>query len=134
MKFIIDLEVLRNSRCFVKKVFLKNFANFAGKHLWWSLFLTKSQTQGCNFIKKRLQHRWFPVKFVEFSRTPIFKNICERLLLGFNNFLIFLTVLTIYLISLMFLHRKEMFASVISPPHSHRFFFFFFFLIQFFPF
>ena len=25
-------------RCFVKKVVLKNFANFTGKHLRWSLF------------------------------------------------------------------------------------------------
>ena len=35
----------------------------------------------CNFIKKRPQHRCFPVKFEKFLRTFIFKNICERLLL-----------------------------------------------------
>ena len=34
-----------------------------------------------NFIKKRLQHRYFPVKFTNFLRTPILENICERLLL-----------------------------------------------------
>ena len=34
-----------------------------------------------NFIKKRLQHRSFPVKFAKFLRTPILKSICERLLL-----------------------------------------------------
>ena len=33
------------------------------------------------FIKKRLQLRCFPVKFAKFLRTPILKNICERLLL-----------------------------------------------------
>ena len=33
------------------------------------------------FIKKRLQHRCFPVKFANFLRTPNLKNICERLLL-----------------------------------------------------
>ena len=30
-------------RCFVKNGVLKNFANFAGKHLRWSLFLIKLQ-------------------------------------------------------------------------------------------
>ena len=33
------------------------------------------------FIKKRLQHRCFPVKFAKFLRTPIFKSMFERLLL-----------------------------------------------------
>ena len=41
---------------------LKNFANFTGKHLCWSLFF--------NFIKKRLQHRCLLVKLAEFFRTP----------------------------------------------------------------
>ena len=35
-----------------------------------------------NFIKKRLQHGCFPVKLAKFLRTPIFKNICEQLLLN----------------------------------------------------
>ena len=38
-----------------------------------------------NFIKKRLQHRSIPVKLAEFSRTPIFKSICEQLLLIFRT-------------------------------------------------
>ena len=33
-----------------------------------------------NFVKKRLQHNCFPVKFGKFLRTPILRNICERLL------------------------------------------------------
>ena len=37
--------------------------------------------RACSFIKKRLQHRWFAVKFTKFLRTPIFRNIRERLLL-----------------------------------------------------
>ena len=37
--------------------------------------------KACNFIKKRLQHRCFPVKFKKFSKTFILKKICERLLL-----------------------------------------------------
>ena len=32
-------------------------------------------------LKKRLQHRYFPVKIAKLFRTPILKNICERLLL-----------------------------------------------------
>ena len=48
-------------RCSVKKVFLKVFVK--------------------SFFKKRLQHRCCPMKFAEFSRKPILKNICERLLL-----------------------------------------------------
>ena len=43
---------------------LKIFANFPGKHLSCS----------CNFIKKRLQHRYFSVNFVKFLRTPFLKN------------------------------------------------------------
>ena len=39
-----------------------------------------------NFIKKRLQHRCFRVKFAKFLKTPILKNICERLLLPFLGF------------------------------------------------
>ena len=45
-------------RCPVKKGVLKNLANLTGKHLCWS--------QDCNFIKKRLQHRCFHVKFAKF--------------------------------------------------------------------
>ena len=63
---------------FCKKGVLKNFANFTGKHLCWSLF------QACSFIKKRLQQWCFPVKFTKFLRTSILKNICERLIL-FNS-------------------------------------------------
>ena len=68
-------------RCSLKKAVLKDFAIFTGKHLCWSLFFKKVTTlQPCNFIKKRLQHRRFPVNIAKFLRTIILKNICERLL------------------------------------------------------
>ena len=51
-----------------------SFFSFQMKQLFWGLFLIK-------FIKKRLQHRCFPVNFAKFLRTPILRNICERLLL-----------------------------------------------------
>ena len=63
----------------VKKCVLKNFGNFTGKHLCRSLFLIK--LQACNFVKKRLQHKCFPVKFTKFLITFVLKKICERLLL-----------------------------------------------------
>ena len=78
--------------CSTKKALLKNFAIFTGKQQCWSLFLIKLQTG--TFIKKRLQQSCFPVNIVKSSRTPILKNICERLLLKpswiiFNIHLIF---------------------------------------------
>ena len=66
-------------RCSVRKGVLKRLANFTGKHLYWSLFLR--DRQACNFIKERLRHMYFPVKFAKCLRAPILKNICERLLL-----------------------------------------------------
>ena len=53
---------------------LKNFAIVTGKQLCWGLFLI-------NFIQKTLQRRCFHVKIAKFLRPPIFKNICEPLLL-----------------------------------------------------
>ena len=44
---------------FFKKDALKIFTYFTAKHLCWSLFSLKC-------IKKRLQHRCFPVKFEKF--------------------------------------------------------------------
>ena len=51
-----------HSRCCIKKAILKNFAIFTGKHLCWSI------TDALLWILRNL-------------RTPILKNICERLLL-----------------------------------------------------
>ena len=39
----------------------------------------------CNFIKKRLQDIRFPVTIAKFLRTPILKNICDRLLLNLSS-------------------------------------------------
>ena len=38
--------------------------------------------QACNFIKKRLQHRCFPLKFAKFLRTPFFAEYLWWLLLN----------------------------------------------------
>ena len=64
-----------------------NFKNFKKFHkiqkkipvseflFWW-----RCRLEVCNFIKNRLQHRCFPVKFAKFSTTPILKNTYRRLL------------------------------------------------------
>ena len=71
---LLDLFRSSNQRCSVKKDVLKTFANFTGKHLCWSLFLITLQVfEG--FPMKR-----FPIKFSKFLRTPVLKNISERLL------------------------------------------------------
>ena len=65
---------VRPSEVFRKKGVRKNFAIFARKHLCWSLF----DVFGVNFIIKKLPHRCFTVNITKFLRTPISKNIWER--------------------------------------------------------
>ena len=50
----------------------KNFAKFTEKYLCWSLFLKGLMTW--NFIKKRIQHTYFPVNFEKFSRKTLFTD------------------------------------------------------------
>ena len=67
-------------RCYIKKAFLQHFVIFTGKHLRWGLFFNKvAGHQCCNFIKKKLQRRYFLVNIEKFIITPILQNICERL-------------------------------------------------------
>ena len=62
---------------------LIDFAIFIGKKPVLESLLNKDVgLQACNFIKKRLQHRYFPVNIAKFLRTRILRNICERLLLN----------------------------------------------------
>ena len=65
---------------FRKKGVLRNFAKFTGKHMYQSLFLIKLKGLGpATLLKKRLWHRYFPVNFAKFLRTP--QNTSGRLLL-----------------------------------------------------
>ena len=84
LKRFLLLLILKSSypRCTVDKCVLKNFTNFTGKHMCWSLFCNKvAVLRSFNFIKKKFRPSWFQVKFAKLLRTPILKNICERLLL-----------------------------------------------------
>ena len=66
------------------KQIIKNFAIFIGKRLCWSLFITKLQAyRPAILLKRDSKHSCFPVNIAKFLRTPILKNICERLLLNF---------------------------------------------------
>ena len=60
------LKTTRSShlQMFFKIGALKNFAIFTGKHPCWN-----------NFIKKRLQLRFFPMNIARFLRTVILQNI-----------------------------------------------------------
>ena len=69
-------SVFRSNR---SQQFNKNFANFTGKHLCWSLFLIKMKA--CNYIKMRDQNRYFPVKFTKLLKLPFFTEHLGRLLL-----------------------------------------------------
>ena len=75
---------------FFEKDVLKSFANFTGKHLFWSLFFNKvTGLRACSFIKKRLQHRCVPVKLAKFYehlfeeqlQTTADQMICNKILL-----------------------------------------------------
>ena len=58
-------------RCSVKKGVLKNFAKFTRKHTE-SLFNKVAGLMPATLLKKRLWHRYFPVNFAIFLRTPFF--------------------------------------------------------------
>ena len=73
---LLGLSRSSHWRCSVKR-----FANFTGKQLLESLFNKLRYLQACSFIKKRLQHWYFPVKFPKLLRTSILRNTYKKLLL-----------------------------------------------------
>ena len=79
-----NYKIYRSShlRIFYKKGVLKNFTNLTGNQLCCRLFLAKLQA-----FRLRLQHICFPATFAKFIRTPILKNIYERLLLNLPHYL-----------------------------------------------
>ena len=74
-----------NEHIFHKKVVLINFAIFTENPCAGvSFFLNKNAgLLSWNLIKKCLKHRYFRVNIVKILRTPVLKNICERLFKGF---------------------------------------------------
>ena len=67
---------------FFKKGVLRSCAKFTGKHMCQSFSLNKDAgLRPATLLKKRLWHRYFPVNFAKFLRTPFLQNTSGRLLL-----------------------------------------------------
>ena len=68
-KLLRTKRIIRSSRSlmFFKTDVVKNFLTCKWKHQCWSLF--SINLQACNFIKNRLQHKYFPVNITKFLRT-----------------------------------------------------------------
>ena len=79
-KDLLGLFRSSHQRCSVKKGVLKNVANFTGMHLCWSLFLITLQIFRPVTLLKRYSNT-DSMKFVKFLKTPLLKDICNRLLL-----------------------------------------------------
>ena len=61
---------------FYKKIVLKNLAIFTETHICVGVsFSTKKKLSKTDFIKKRLQHKCFPVNIAKFLRTPIEEHL-----------------------------------------------------------
>ena len=67
--FILFSEAATRGGVLLKKVFLVIWQN------------SRKTPEACNFIKKRLWHRCFPVNFATFLRSPFLQNTSGRLLL-----------------------------------------------------
>ena len=59
---------------FFKISILKKMTSFTRKHALESLFNKVEGLKACNFIKKILEHRSFPVKFAKPLRTPLYRT------------------------------------------------------------
>ena len=68
--------------------------------------------QICNVIKKRLQHRCFPVNIAKSLRTPILKIIWKRLLLPLEVFCI--RTLLILAMRMLHLASKRLYSCSLS--------------------
>ena len=76
---VIISKIFRSSRSqvFFKIVVLKNFAIFTRNRkttVLESPFTKVVDLQACNFIKRRLQRRCFPVNIAKCLRTPFLQN------------------------------------------------------------
>ena len=67
----IDALQNRRAEVFCKKNVPENFAKFTGKHLCWSLFLTKFQVSGLQFAKNTPAQEFF-CEFCEIFRNIFF--------------------------------------------------------------
>ena len=66
-------SVVLKLRSSSKRVALKNFAKFTGKHLCRSLFFNKV-AKPATLLKKTLRYRYFPVNFAKFLSVTFLQN------------------------------------------------------------
>ena len=80
-------------RCSATKNIFENFAKFTGKHLGQSFFFNKvAGLRPATLVKRRLWHRFFPVNFAKFLRTPF---IIEHLWWQLLSIILYLSQSTI---------------------------------------
>ena len=80
----LGIKILSFSVVIIKKINLSRlhtdgkFRNFseAATDIHSHNIHRKVASLQCNFTKKRLQHRCFPLNIAKFLRTPVLKNIC----------------------------------------------------------
>ena len=110
---------------------LKKLAMFTGKYLYWSLFFNKyAGLKACNFIKKRLQHNFFPVKFAKFLRTIFFTEHVRWLFLEISNELSLYWIWEQLMVSFRGTYGPSSAYFILLPVF--RFFLFLFFFLLFF--
>ena len=64
-----------HQRCSVRIRVVRNFAKFTGKKLCQILFFNKvTGLRPATLFKKILWHRYFPVNFAKFLRTPFYRT------------------------------------------------------------
>ena len=83
-------------RCSIEKLFIKLLQYSHESPVLETLLNKVTDFQACNFIEKRLQHRFFPVYIVKFLRKHIVENIFDRLLLWLSSFKVTLHELEIF--------------------------------------
>ena len=71
--------------CCIRKLFLKILQYTQETPVLESIFKKGADLYTCNFIKKRPQHRYFPVNIANCLILPILENICKRVLCNFFN-------------------------------------------------
>ena len=69
-----------------KASIIKKFVKFTEKTRVGPFFNKVAGPQNSNFIQKRLQQSFFPVKFAKFLRTACFTDYLQRLLLLVSGF------------------------------------------------
>ena len=116
-------------RCSTKQMILKTLplAIFTGTHLCWRFFLI-------NFIKKRLQHRCFPMNIANCLSTGFYKEQLPFIML-FGNFMCDRITLDLFRYKIDIFHISCVialfsFVTLVLEQENHRYFIYILFLYQ----